>query len=464
MKRLTTYIVSLATAFSLTACHDFVDGINESPDNVKTDQIDAGLYLNTPELAIASIDLELLNLHASMWSGQLIGINSRPLTWYQYIASEDTYDFDGYQSVIEQCKYIQQAAPDNNFYQGVTRILEAMLFGTYADVFGDIPCKEVATGVENPHFESQKEVFAYVQQLLTDGIDYLQRDGGSYRQDFFFDGDKTKWTETAYTLKARYYTITKDYSQAFENALKGISDDANSMYFKPVDDDLTTNKNKLYTEIVSLADYTTTDDNGKNSFLLDVLDGHNNSKTDETARKAYYEVDANAPANNHGIAARLEPQALVTYKENLLILAETAARTQGFAKGLEYLNKLRSWLNDGGCANDYYITLSHKYEAYTESDFATGGILNADGLAADRALLREIIKERYISGFLTFTPFDDARRLRGANESDIALDIPLNTATATQHPERFYYPHAEMIANQNAPEEPGMYAPTEVNR
>ena len=92
-------------------------------------------------------------------------------------------------------------------------------------------------------------------------------------------------------------------------------------------------------------------------------------------------------------------------------------------------------------------------------------MLNADGkLSADRALLHEIIEERYVTGFCTFTPFDDARRLRGAKETDIAVAIPLNTGAVSQHPERLLYPQEELIANPNAPADPGLYAPTEVNR
>ena len=51
------------------------------------------------------------------------------------------------------------------------------------------------------------------------------------------------------------------------------------------------------------------------------------------------------------------------------------------------------------------------YEAYEAADFAPGGMENADNIDADRALLREIIEERYISGFGTFIPFNDARQV-----------------------------------------------------
>ncbi|MEZ4985422.1 MAG: hypothetical protein R2795_10355 [Saprospiraceae bacterium] len=60
----------------------------------------------------------------------------------------------------------------------------------------------------------------------------------------------------------------------------------------------------------------------------------------------------------------------------------------------------------------------------------SGGIENADGIAVDRAILR-IIEERYVSGFTTYMPFDDVRRLR-KSDSDVIVPFPLNTSTCRQ--------------------------------
>jgi hypothetical protein len=35
-------------SLSLSSCVDFVDGINDNPNNVTVTDVDAGLYLNTP--------------------------------------------------------------------------------------------------------------------------------------------------------------------------------------------------------------------------------------------------------------------------------------------------------------------------------------------------------------------------------------------------------------------------------
>ncbi|MBK7438607.1 MAG: hypothetical protein IPI77_18055 [Saprospiraceae bacterium] len=79
------------------------------------------------------------------------------------------------------------------------------------------------------------------------------------------------------------------------------------------------------------------------------------------------------------------------------------------------------------------------------------------------ALLREIIEERYVSGFTQLMPFDDLRRL-STKEKDIAVLPPFNTATASKYPQRFIVSQAEISANANAPTDPGIFAETEVNK
>jgi len=109
-------------------------------------------------------------------------------------------------------------------------------------------------------------------------------------------------------------------------------------------------------------------------------------------------------------------------------------------------------------------TLTTVYEPYVAADFNVGGIENPAGMNPTRALLKEIVEERYVSGYGQFIPFNDARRLR-KSDSDIRVPFPLNTATATQYPERFIISQEELNANSNAPDpDPGIYAVTEVNQ
>jgi hypothetical protein len=78
-------------------------------------------------------------------------------------------------------------------------------------------------------------------------------------------------------------------------------------------------------------------------------------------------------------------------------------------------------------------------------------------------LLREIIEERYVSGFTGLLAFDDLRRL-SSKEADIAVLPPYNSSTIKQYPQRFIVAQSELSANQNAPKDAGIFSVTEVNR
>ena len=57
---------------------------------------------------------------------------------------------------------------------------------------------------------------------------------------------------------------------------------------------------------------------------------------------------------------------------------------------------------------------------YVEADFNAGGMENADNISAVNAFLREVIEERYVSGFGMHMLYNDARRLR-KSDNDIAV-------------------------------------------
>ena len=104
------------------------------------------------------------------------------------------------------------------------------------------------------------------------------------------------------------------------------------------------------------------------------------------------------------------------------------------------------------------------YEPFVAADFDSGGIENADGITADNAFLREVMEERYVSGFGMHMPYNDARRLR---KSDSAIAVPyiMVDADNTRKPERMPYAQNELNSNSNAPaEDPGIFVKTPVNQ
>lgn len=473
MKKLinTTLLMSAMLLFS---CQDLVDGIDDNPNDITISDVDATLFLTGSQLANTSASLGHLNRIAGMWSGQLTGLSSLYSNIYGYsISTAESVATWGriYIGIIPNVRHMRAQLPDDALVQGIAKTLEAQAVGLGASLFGDVPYSQVNTEeIDDPSFDNQMDVLNSVISLLDNAISDFNSAGSGRNLDvdIYYGGDSNQWKAAAYTLKARYQMIMRDYSGAYASAQNGISSANDNMQHIPRGDASVSSGDKnLFWEI--LEGSRTGDIGSANSYLSKMLDPaaaeyRGNAKTDETARGAYSFVDATGGANNLGIIEQYEPQNIVSFEENHLILAEAGARTSGFDTGLGHLNEFRAWLNSGGRLNSNFSDMPYLYEAYEAADFDSGGMENADGVTSDRALLREIIEERYVSGFGEFMPFDDARRLR-KSDSDLSVPFPLNTSAASAHPERFPYSDDELNSNANAPSsDPGIFSKTRVNQ
>ena len=463
------FLIACASVFS---CESLVEGINDNPNKVTIKDVDPVLFLTGAQLANTSNQLGHNMRISSAWSGQLIGYQSLYQQLYRYeITTAESNDIweQSYPGVLTQVRHIREQLPDDLLLQGICKVMEAHSVGTLAAIFGDIPYSEIINeDIPTPKFDSQVDVFNALQRLLDEAISDLAgaREGRLITQDIYYNGDKNKWLEAAWTLKARYHTLTKEYDQAYAAAQKGISSPENSLLFRPRDTPNREDKNLFNTLLSGIR---AGDIGNRGSFLLDLLDeegaiSRNHAKTREQARHSYLLIDEQSASSNEGVAAALEPQPLVSFAENLLTLAEMGARTVSFDEGLKQLNEWRAYLNSGEAFRILNPDDMLRYEAFTAADFQPGGIENPDNTDAASALLREIIEERYVSFFGQFLPFHDARRLR-KDDKDIAVPFPKNTPTATQFPERFNYPQDELNTNPNAQEPAeGIYFVVEVNQ
>ncbi len=448
-------------------------GLNDNPNEITLDDPAPNLFLNGAQLANIMIQNSHLNRITGMYSGQLVGYTSLYSTIYGYSLStaESNDEWNGcYTGVMTNARHIRETAPDDKLMVGISKVLEAHAVGTLAIIMGDIPYSEAISEVDDPKFDSQVAVLTDLTSLLDEAISDLESaTSRSDDYDIYYGGDKDQWIAAAYTLKARYALIQSDYAGALTAANMGISSSADDMNFIPRGDAAVIDGDKnLFNAILSGS---RTGDLGNNgSYLLDILNDttanyRGNAKTNETARHNYYKIDETSGEGNLGVIERFEPMPMVTYFENQLIKAEAAARTSGFSSGLSHLNDYRAWLASGGRLNDTFNESANiLYEAYVDTDFDSGGMENPDNVSAETALLREIIEERYVSGFGTYMPFNDHRRLRGDGETELIPPFPLNTTTATEHVERIPYARDELVSNSGMADDPGLYVQTEVNQ
>jgi hypothetical protein len=463
-------LILAGSMLMLISCEIPTD-LNDNPNGITLSDPAPNLFLNGAQLANVMVQNSHLNRISGMFSGQLIGYASLYSNIYGYSLStvESNDEWNGcYTGVLTNVRLIRETVPDDKLLVGISKVLEAHAVGTLAILMGDVPYSEAISEVDDPKFDSQVSVLAAMTSLLDGAISDLgSASSRPENYDIYYNGDKDKWIDAAYTLKARYALIQSDYAGALTAATSGISASAGDMNFIPRGDAAVTEGDKnLFNAILSGS---RTGDLGNNgSYLLELLNDtltatyRGNAKTNETARHNYYKIDETSGEGNLGVIEQFEPMPMVTYFENQLIKAEAAARTGG--DGLGYLNEYRAWLSSGGRLNATFNDSTILYGAYDNADFASGGMENLDGVSAGDALLREIIEERYVSGFGTYMPFNDHRRLRGDGETNLIPPFSLNTTAATAHVERIPYAQDELTSNSTMDDDPGLYVQTEVNQ
>jgi hypothetical protein len=453
-------------------CEELVDGVDKNPNSLTADQIVPSSVLPGAQVANVLVQAGHLMRISGLYSGQFIAYQSLYLNIYSYnlTAEESISTWErAYVNCLPQLRFIQEQSAGDGLLTGIAKVLEANLMGTVASYHGNVPYSQaVNSDFPDPVFDSQVSVFNSLIQLLDSGISDLNSGSSrSLSEDIYFGGDAEKWIAAANTLKARFYMYLREYGNAYAAAQNGISDPADDLLYVPTGEDGVAGTKNTFWEIINGS--RAGDMGHSGSFMESLLDpenpdSRNHAKTDETARANYYAIDETSAAGNLGAINENEPMPLITFRENHMILAEAGFRSQGASVGLQRLNEFRAYLRNGAWINSNFAGDPATYDDFVLEDFAPGGIENPDNIDQERALLREIMEEKYVSGYMSFLPFDDIRRWR-KNDNDIAPDVPRNTPGASAHPERLPYSSNELTSNDNAPNpEPGIFAKTEVNQ
>jgi len=279
----------------------------------------ASCFLTGILLANTSQSVSHLNRISGLWSGQLVGYTSLYSNIFGYnISTAESNDpwARVYIAIIPNARHIQASAPNDALLNGITKTVEAMAISTAASVFGDIPYSEVNSEIE----DSSRDL----------------------SEDIYFEGDADKWIAAANTVKARIYMWMRDYSNAYQSAQSGIASADDNLQHIPRGDAAVNDgdKNLFYEPI---AGSRAGDIGSRDSYMLGLLDidsptYRGNAKTDETSRLGYYTILESSASENLGFANQFEPQDIVSFQENQLILAEAGARVIDFDRGLQHLN------------------------------------------------------------------------------------------------------------------------------
>ncbi len=467
-------IITCCLLFIFISCEDLVNGdgnINVNPNNPTSTGYQN--ILITAEVGQIVLQNGESARRSGIFAGTHTGIDRQHQGYSSYTVTTTDFDDlwdDVFINAYRNAKFAEQAATDEGISGvtiGICQVLQALSLGTATTLYGDIPFDElVDSNFENPRFESQSTVYGKIQGLLDNAIQNLQQGTGvpADGSDVFFEGNAVAWEQVAYTLKARYYMHTKEYAQAYTAAQNGINLHDNSMYAPHSGAVEASNLNWQFFAIGTRGPDLVLSDFLQTMMNPDSVASRSNSKTNETGRYNFlFENNSIGFQPNQsptGFAGQTVSAPIVTFQENLLILAEAGTRSQGFSTGLSHLNDFRAFMAAGGYMIEPDLT-AVQYDAYASEDFDTGGIENLDGLSAEDALLREILEERYVTLFSQIEVFSDVRR----TQDEANIRVPVMPNTGSELPQRFIYAQSEIDRNENIPNPiPGLFERTEVNR
>ncbi len=450
------FLATFLVALGQFGCKDFVEGINEDPNNPADAPIGAVLTA-AQATAIISHEGEVARL-VSMWSRQFTGSDRQYSGFEVYTINSGDFDWDMFYLIVTNANIVidKAAVTNDKLASGIAKVLKAQSMGTVASLWGDIPFSEANQfpKIEDPKFDSQASVYEGVQAILDDAIADLS--GGPTSNDIndlFLGGDAAKWVAVANTLKARYYLHVGNYTAAAAAAANGVISADGDMNAPHTGGNYLLDMNIWASfGLVDRAGYMTANSAVLPTMLDNAAAGYRgNAKTDESARLGFlYTGGADSyDLNYEGMWAPTAPYPLVTAIETHLILAEANLRSDDLDEALTHLNHTRALLVAQFPAG--------KYEDYELADFDEGGIAGIAGKSRKEALLHEIIEEKYASLVGQIEVFNDLRR------TDNLLQLP--AASDGGIPERLLIPQVEIDANLNTPSPiPGLMEPTPINQ
>jgi hypothetical protein len=438
MKKL-IFIFLISVSLINVSCEGYTEGLNKDPNNFNS--APAELIVGQAQLGWMQLATSNSARYASIFMNHFSGEDRQYLTVNNYSTTAADYDDtweDAYVRGIAQAKFTQQLANDagNVKLAAIAKIAEAATFGEMAALFGDIPFTEAADpdNYPTPMYDGQAAVLAGVQNMLSDAIANLGNDAASLYAGNRMSSAAT-WKEVAYSLKARYYLIAKDYGNALTNARLGIDTPAKSLVTLHT---TSTDTENLYYQ------FTVDERDGylgaTGSHLVNLLSGVTPrliaTPGDANRYNSYFAANGSnviLNVSNSGYFAETASMNLISYEEVKLIEAEAANRT-GDPGDVAAFNEIRA----------------HLATTYGGSFPATA---SASGSAA---LLNEILEEKYITLVGELQPFHDVRRTNNA------LNIPAKIGSVI--PQRFIYPQVEIDTNPNVPSPlPTLFDKTPIN-
>jgi starch-binding outer membrane protein, SusD/RagB family len=497
MRQTWTMVAVVALALGAVGCNDFLsgNGISTDPNNIDKLTRPGPLYIGIQAAQGVQFQSQLAR-NAAMYVQQVAG-NSRqqigydryaidPITidpyWTSVFGSSRALEGGGGLLDIRKMQQLARSVGDS-LYIGIGKVYEALVVGTAADIWGDIPYRKAADStILTPAFDPQLQIYADLQAQLDSAISiYLPAAGPSNlgppqdNAELIYTGRdaaglRAVYTEVAHSLKARFYMHTAEvdpssYALALAQVPLGISTPADDFNWFA---DLTPNGNNIWWQFMN-----TRGDIGPGAAMIGIMKRRISAGIADSSRLKFYFLPAADTAGNplgffgyrpagttnlqtapgidpgNGItppgatapaysqfnfinpnvdAGDFRPPE-VTYEETQLIGAEAAFQTGGQGAAQPFLDAARA--NRGYGAR-----------GATENLFPP--------LGSAPATLQNIMEEKYVAEFLNIEAWNDWKRTclpALAPAPPVGSDVPGTTPIAGRMP----YGISEINANPNTP-------------
>lgn len=435
-------LLLISTLFLTISCSDYTDGINQSPNEFT--EAPGDLLIGQANLAAVKISESQSARLANLFTDQFTGTDRQYITFNNYtLTAEDFNDdwVDVYVNGVAQARLAKESAIENGdlVLEGVSSIIESLLIGETAALWGDIPYSEAFDAINhpNPTYDAQADVLDAIQILLSDAITKVGSTpvADAYGSPVYVSNENfANWGEVAHSLKARYYLIAKNYPMALSEAKLGISSKDNDLLAAHGTDTGTKN---LYFRFGAeeREDYLTAGD----SHLRKLMDGRTSrllTTPGDTIRAAKYFNGVNLNYTTGGYFAQEASFPIVSFYETKLIEAEAEQRINPTSSmGRDALNSVRT-------------ALALEYAGDFPASTSSGTVL-----------LNEILEEKYITLIGSLQVYHDVRRTNNA----IGVPVKNTSQGNTTIPQRFLYPQIELNSNTNFPGIINQFTKTPVN-
>ncbi len=199
-------------AFVFQACETTELDLRTNPNALSADQ-------SSPDFLLSNIQLDFASTVESFGAvgAELTRIDYMFGRTYRDAFAPSEFDSEWRRAFTEirtDIKAMTPLAQDAGltYHLGMAQFIEAFTITMLVDFYGDIPYSEANLGSENfnPSLDTGESIYAAAFDLLDQAIVNFNATSAALPQnDFFYDGDATKWVQAVNSLKMKLYMQTR---------------------------------------------------------------------------------------------------------------------------------------------------------------------------------------------------------------------------------------------------------------